>query len=509
MPRYQGVRFASLFVLTCVLAYLLRNHALASTVSFTQIKAAGQSSNLHADLNNDGREDFVYFNVNTAGFEVALSNPDGTYAAPVSYKPLDSGQATSVGIGDFNNDGQADIVVFSTTNTGPNNLYLYLNDGKGHFSEKAAFPTIDEEIDQFVIADFNHDGIMDIAFLNAAAEDVSSRASQDSNGIQVWFGDGKSGFTVGPVTPTQAVGELVLGDFDGDGKADLALEEADPDLPNDVSVFYGDGTGYFPVQRTIQLSTNSSAGFMDVNGDGKTDVVVTTYPAHHMNVYYGNSNRAWTENAAEIRILHCFAGSIAADVNGDGIRDLIVSESSCGQSKQDSQYVGVLTRNSDGTYNPDQIVYTVPSSLALWEGPTVLRANLDAKPDVSLTLCAPTECDNATSYTRITLLNTTSSKFHRCEPPSAFEGINVCSPKSGSTVASPVSFNVGAAGQVPMRKVEVWIDGKKAVQQFDGFSNYTFLDQSLDLFTGSHRVAIFAGGWDNSLQKKVFTLEVK
>ncbi|HZC42895.1 MAG TPA: VCBS repeat-containing protein, partial [Acidobacteriaceae bacterium] len=148
------------------------NQALASTVSFSQIKAAGQSSNLHADLNNDGCEDLVYFNVNTSGFEVVLSKGDGTYAAPVAYKPADSGQATSVGIGDFNSDGQADIVEFGTTTTGPDKLFLYVNDGKGRFSEKASFPTLNEEIDQFVIGDFNHDGIMDIAFLNAAFEDA-------------------------------------------------------------------------------------------------------------------------------------------------------------------------------------------------------------------------------------------------------------------------------------------------------------------------------------------------
>ena len=276
-----------------------------------------------------------------------------------------------------------------------------------------------------------------------------------------------------------------------------------------MTVFYGDGSGYFPVQRTIHLHNNSAAQFMDVDGDGQTDVVVTTSPAHHMNVYYGNFNRTWTENPTEIRILHCYAGPTVADVNGDGIQDLIVSESSCGQSKQDSQYIGILTRNSDDTYNPDQIVYTGPSSLVIWQGPIALRANLDTKPDLSFTLCAAATCYSNLSYTRVTLLNSTSGKFHSCEPPSAFEGINVCSPKPGSTVTSPVDFRVGAAGQVPMRKVEVWIDGKKAVQEIDGFSNYSFLDQSLDLFEGSHRVVIFAAGWDNSLQEKSFTLDVK
>jgi hypothetical protein len=85
----------------------------------------------------------------------------------------------------------------------------------------------------------------------------------------------------------------------------------------------------------------------------------------------------------------------------------------------------------------------------------------------------------------------------------------VCSPVIGSSAASPVSFKVGAAGQVVMRKVELWVDGKKLVEQLNGFSNYSFLNRSLSLPAGSHAVTIYAAGWDNSLQKKTFTLSVK
>lgn len=60
-----------------------------------------------------------------------------------------------------------------------------------------------------------------------------------------------------------------------------------------------------------------------------------------------------------------------------------------------------------------------------------------------------------------------------------------------------------------MRDVEVWIDGKKLAEQLDGFSNYTFLNHSLSLVKGSHAVTIYAAGWDQSLQKKSFTMNVK
>ena len=59
---------------------------------------------------------------------------------------------------------------------------------------------------------------------------------------------------------------------------------------------------------------------------------------------------------------------------------------------------------------------------------------------------------------------------------------------------------------MPLRKIEVWVDRKKQVQQFAGafFSNYGFLNASLPLAAGSHRVSVIAYGWDNSqLSKRI------
>jgi hypothetical protein len=47
------------------------------------------------------------------------------------------------------------------------------------------------------------------------------------------------------------------------------------------------------------------------------------------------------------------------------------------------------------------------------------------------------------------------------------------------------------------------------VEQLDGFSRYSFLDKSISLTPGSHKVTIFAAGWDNWLEQKTFTLSVK
>lgn len=498
MWNYNEARAA---VLLTALTSITAIPVFGAGTSFSEHTSSGQSTYLHGDLNNDGREDFVYtLGQTTGGFAVVLSTGDGTYAAPVSYTlPFDE-SAFAIGIGDFNHDQKADLVVFGTSSDAQqNDVFLYLNHGDGTFTETKSFP-VDTEVTGVVVGDFNHDRIMDLAFLT-------------SSGLTVWFGDGNSGFTPGPSTPVSESGNLMLGDFDGDGNADIAIG----DIINydSFEVLFGDGTGAFPSEKTIQVPGGHSLfGAADVNGDGKMDIVTSTfYPnsPNHVGVYYGDAERAFSSHTT-ISIKHCASNTatpLANDVNGDGINDLIVPESDCGDYGEATQYVGVLTRNPDSSYNPDQIVYTSSSPSLILDWLSVIRDNADSKPDFAFSQCTATACSIQANYDTRVLLNTTSGAFHSCNAPNAFEGINVCSPIAGSTVASSVPFSVGAAGQVVMRKVEVWVDGKKMVEQLNGFSNYTFLDSTLHLAQGTHHVDIYAAGWDNSLQEKSFTLYVR
>ncbi len=192
-------------------------------------------------------------------------------------------------------------------------------------------------------------------------------------------------------------------------------------------------------------------------------------------------------------------------MNGDGINDLIVEEADCNNnSQQGNAYITLLTRNRNSTYNPEQLVHTshFVNNIA------AIRADRNTRPDIVAQNCTKTPCGLIANFNTVLLLNNTPGNFPSA-PPNAFEGINVYSPLASTAVSSSVSFAVGAAGQVIMRDVEVWVDGKKLALQLDGFSNYTFLNRSLGLAAGSHAVAIYAAGWDQSLQKKTFTLKVK
>ena len=498
MSRCMGAHAGwMLAALTCTLT----SPAFAAGVSYTQHISSGNSTYQHADLNDDGREDFVYtLGQTTGGFAVVLSNGDGTYAAPVSYTLPYGEEAFAIGIGDFNSDRKADLAIFAAgSESRQYDLFLYLNDGKGAFTEKKSFP-LDTEVTSVVVGDFNHDGVMDLAFIA-------------DSGLNVWFGDGDSGFTPGPISQVSEAGTMMLGDFDGDGNADIAI--GDVVNYDSFQVLFGDGSGAFPYETTIHVPGGHSLfGAADVNSDGKMDIVASTfYPnsPDHIDVYYGDADRAFA-NHTTILTKHCASNTaipLAEDVNGDGIKDLIVPESGCGVEGQATEYVGVRTRNPDSSYNSDQIVYQSPSASLILDSLSAVRGNADTRPDLAFSQCTAAPCVLQANYDTEMLLNTTSGSFHTCNAPDAFEGINVCSPIAGSTVASSVPFRIGAAGQVIMRKVEVWVDGKKMVEQLNGFSHYSFLDATLKLSQGSHQVDIYAAGWDNSLQERSFTLYVR
>src|ERR1700692_789562 len=111
MLQYLKVSVVSFVALTSTVI----NPAFGAGVSFTNHTSAGQGTYLHGELNNDGREDFVYTEgQTTGGFAVVLSTGDGTYAVPTDYALPFGESAFAVGIGDFNSDGQADLVVFGT-----------------------------------------------------------------------------------------------------------------------------------------------------------------------------------------------------------------------------------------------------------------------------------------------------------------------------------------------------------------------------------------------------------
>ena len=153
---------------------------------------------------------------------------------------------------------------------------------------------------------------------------------------------------------TYAVGSapdaLVAGDFNGDGRTDLAVANYGS---NDVSVLLGNGDGTFQPQVTYAVGTEPDALVAgDFTGDGRTDLAVANYGSNDVSVLLGNGDGTF-----QTQVTYAVGSEpvalVAGDFNGDGRTDLAVANSG-------SNDVSVLLGNGDGTFQT-QVTYAVGS----------------------------------------------------------------------------------------------------------------------------------------------------
>jgi hypothetical protein len=491
------MKTSRLFSLVAALAVCAASHAQSPI--FGHRTYAGAYTYNHADLNNDGREDLVYHT--QTGFAVVLSTGPGSYAAPVNYTVPNNRTAGTVTL-DMNNDGKLDVIAY---NLATPNFYEYLNTGNGALQLQATYTT--PAIQAMVVGDFNHDGYPDIAFTSISV--VNGNAVDSLN---VWFNNHAGGFTTGPATIIPEVGLLSVGDFDGDGAADVASTNG-----AFTYLCFGDNTGHFTV---VNASTphHPQVYLMDIDGDGKSDLVgaadvsngidgVTLYRA--LWVIYGNAARTITESEIPLNgyLSDWSYGSSpdnspsvdVADFNGDGKRDLALLESSNSDGKG-TRTLAVKLGNGDRTWNSEINLY---SNSGLDFGVAAIRATDALKPD----LLADVFVDNA-STAQFFLNDTSGGYFGGCAFPNTATGISVCSPTTYNSTAA--KFSASAAGQTAMRKMELWVDGVKKYQQLAGhdYSHYANLDTTLTLAAGTHHVTVIAARYDNLELSKSYTITV-
>jgi hypothetical protein len=198
----------------------------------------------------DGKGNLV-FNLSTVVPYVAF----GAAPTPVAIPTL----------ADFNGDGKLDLLVPAyDSSTGSTTLTLYLGNGNGTFTPGATVFSGRQD-NEFLVGDFNGDGKLDIV---TYYQDSPGLDEESSTTLHFYFGDGQGRFAYQPnldlvvgLTGLNQSGvgpaNLVLGDFNGDGKLDLAASFYEGYLvPDKVAVYTGDGTGHFAAPQFITVGTN-------------------------------------------------------------------------------------------------------------------------------------------------------------------------------------------------------------------------------------------------------------
>ena len=287
-----------------------------------------------ADLDRDGDPDLLVGN--RLQQNRWLRNHRGRFDdVTPAQMPLDADATAGFGIADFDRDGDLDVFV---ANTGSQNR-LYVNDGRGRLVELASsgVPTALDETSCVVVGDFDRDGDADVVFGNRSGPD---RLLRNVGAMQ--FVDATEA-----AIPLQSgfVSDVVVADLDGDRHLDVVLGDNGAGGGGQMRYLRGDGTGAFVDESLTRLpfavSTTAALIAGDVDGDGDLDLIDgnTTLDRLLLNDGRGTFRDATSQLPAIPRsTLHL----LLVDIDGDGDLDLIGSTTS-GMSVQRNDGQGHFT----------------------------------------------------------------------------------------------------------------------------------------------------------------------
>ncbi len=286
----------------------------------------------HADVNQDGKEDLMVPDSTGATFSVMLGNGDGTFNSAVSYS---SGVSTTLYrsfFGDFNNDGSADVVSVGRPG-GTTRVGISLANADGTFNAASSFvPAGISNTDTVAVGDFDADGNQDLVI-----------GDFSSGNLMVFYGNGNGTFGGGTTysSGTSVAGRVYAGDVNNDGikdiiaadttnqlahvfiangdrtfnrtsySAGLAITAETADLNGDgindiavtdgsggrVQVLLNNGDGTFGAKVTYNIAAGTANGIStgDYNEDGALDIIAPSVGAAQVSLLLGNTRQTTTQ----------------------------------------------------------------------------------------------------------------------------------------------------------------------------------------------------------------------
>jgi hypothetical protein len=271
------------------------------------------------DFNHSGHQGLAVALNQNAAAAILLGNGDGTFVpSSAAFANTIDPTTSALASADFNADGNLDLAI---ANQIYGSAFVALGSGVGAFNTAGnlnltGFPT------GIAVGDFNADGKLDVV----VAGGFSSSSGLGPSGLGVSLGNGDGTFTPAngsPISLGKNLYGVVAGDFNGDGKLDLAVTDSGG---NAVLILLGNGDGTFGAPTTIPVGTEPEAIVAgDFNNDGKLDLAVANFGDGTVTLLLGNGDGTFTSASGSPYPVgpQPFAIS-AADFNGDGKLDLAV-----------------------------------------------------------------------------------------------------------------------------------------------------------------------------------------
>ena len=375
-----------------------------------------------ADFNGDGIPDLVVANRFSNNISVFLGDSSGGYTNVHGTLFATGTNPVNIVAGDFNGDGAMDLAV---TNALSKSVTVLLGNGAGAFTEVTGSPFVIGTTPRgIVMGDFNGDGKLDLAISNSGDATVT-----------VLLGDGAGGFTASPGSP-YAVGTLpfgiATGDFNGDGKLDLAVVNR---TSQNVTVLLGDGSGRFSQVTGSPFAVGTSPfgiAVGDFDGNGTLDLAVSNSGSASVTLLLGSGMGSFTPASnSPFAVGNSPYGLVAGDFDGDGKLDLAVANDA-------DKSVTVLRGTGTGSFT-----VATGSPLATGAGPLGITTG-DFNGDGILDLAVIGSTDNTMTVLLGSATSTTITVSSSRNPVSYGQSVAFTAAVAPSAATGTVQFAVDA-----------------------------------------------------------------
>lgn len=271
---------------------------------FSQISTGVPIAVATGDFNHDGHPDFAVGANGTTAVQVILQSTDGSQSlgTPVPYATTGTSSVQSIVVGDFNRDGNLDIA----GSDGDGHVSILTGKADGTFNAATSAATTVSLL--FAAADLNGDGILDLV------------GNTLGSGMSILLGVGNGTFS-SPSTINDPAQDVTVADFDRDGILDLATTNS-----QSVRIYRGLGSGSFIILHSYPITDSGfRIRVADFNGDGMLDLVLTTF-SQNVDTLTGDGAGGFNWNGPLPGGVAGRSEQIAVgDVNGDGKIDFVVT----------------------------------------------------------------------------------------------------------------------------------------------------------------------------------------